>query len=63
MRAMKESSAALFIAKWESRKTLVRAAGTSQRVSTDQINRVGVVSYHSEADNAAHSLISVEPVD
>jgi hypothetical protein len=44
-------------------KDHLRAAGTSQRASTDQINRVGVVSYQSEADNAAHSLISVEPVD
>ena len=35
------------------------------RVSTfvPDINRVGVVSYQSEADNAAHSFISVLPVD
>ena len=58
MRAMKDSSAALFMAKRESRKTLVWAAGTSQRASTDQINRAGVVSFQSVADNAADSLIS-----
>ena len=58
MRAVMDSSAALFMAKRESRKTLVQATGTSQRASTDHINRAGVVSYHSVADNAADSLIS-----
>jgi hypothetical protein len=53
MRGVKDSPAALFMAKWESRKALARAAGTTQRASTDQINRAGVVSYQSEADNAA----------
>lgn len=63
MRTVKDSTAALFMAKWGSRKALSRATGTPQRASTDHINRAEVVSYQSEADNAAHSLISVEPVD
>jgi hypothetical protein len=58
MRAMKDSSAALFMAKWESRKALARAVGTSQRASTDHLNRAGVVSFQSGADNGADSLIS-----
>ena len=53
MRGVKDSPAALFMAKWESRKALAQAAGTSQRTSTDHINRAGVVSYQSVADNAA----------
>ena len=63
MRAVKDSPAALFMAKWESRKAFALAVGSFQRASSDHINRAGVVSYQSEADNAAHSLISVEPVD
>jgi hypothetical protein len=68
MHAVKDSPAALFMAKWESRKALAWAACTSQRASTDHINRAGVVSYQSEADNAEadngnYSFISTKPVN